>query len=191
MIEKIKKAINNNAPLENIKRGVKELLLAEHKAEWDKANREEYDSLYPIYRQYTEEEYQAYLDGLEDGHTVLPIESLDVEIDYSEDENYLSYNEWINETKVITEAVEATYDEDGMELTPAEPEVTEQVRPYIQLDIDDDMIGSKLLELGYDYKKKRELEYPSIEEQLDILYHEGYEGWANMIQAIKDKYPKE
>jgi hypothetical protein len=40
------------------------------------------------------------------------------------------------------------------------------------------------------YKEKRAAEYPSIVDQLDTLYHEGYEGWKAKIQAVKNKYPK-
>jgi len=41
------------------------------------------------------------------------------------------------------------------------------------------------------YADKRRSEYPSIVDQLDTLYHSGYDGWKSEIQAIKDKYPKE
>ena len=41
------------------------------------------------------------------------------------------------------------------------------------------------------YKYKRELEYPSIQDQLDDIYHNGVAGWKKTIKAIKDKYPKE
>lgn len=34
-------------------------------------------------------------------------------------------------------------------------------------------------------------EYPAIGEQLDIIYHEGIEGWKAKIKAIKDKFPKQ
>jgi hypothetical protein len=40
------------------------------------------------------------------------------------------------------------------------------------------------------YKYQRQQEYPSIADQLDTLYHEGYEGWKAKIQAVKNKYPK-
>lgn len=40
------------------------------------------------------------------------------------------------------------------------------------------------------YKKNRALEYPSIAEQLDLLYHVGYDGWKAAIDVIKEKYPK-
>ncbi len=40
------------------------------------------------------------------------------------------------------------------------------------------------------YKSKRRVEYPSIEDQLDTIYHSGVAGWKTAIKAIKDKYPK-
>jgi len=51
---------------------------------------------------------------------------------------------------------------------------------------------SKLLEEyeSYSYWRNRRAEYPKIEEQLDILFHQGYDGWKSTIQEIKDKYPK-
>ena len=43
-----------------------------------------------------------------------------------------------------------------------------------------------------EYQRKRVLEYPSIGDQLDALFHAGVfpEDMAEQIQAIKDKYPK-
>tara|TARA_R100001079_G_C4378071_1_gene121864 strand:- start:5 stop:298 length:294 start_codon:yes stop_codon:yes gene_type:complete len=41
-----------------------------------------------------------------------------------------------------------------------------------------------------EYQRKRASEYPSIEDQLDDLYHNGIDGWKSTIKAIKDKYPK-
>ena len=40
------------------------------------------------------------------------------------------------------------------------------------------------------YQRDRKEEYPSIEDQLDDLYHNGIEGWKQKIKAIKDKHPK-
>tara|TARA_R100000426_G_scaffold66769_2_gene46542 strand:+ start:295 stop:624 length:330 start_codon:yes stop_codon:yes gene_type:complete len=40
------------------------------------------------------------------------------------------------------------------------------------------------------YKSKRRAEYPSIEDQLDAIYHNGVAGWKTTIKTIKDKYPK-
>ena len=40
------------------------------------------------------------------------------------------------------------------------------------------------------YKSQRKAEYPSIEDQLDDIYHNGVAAWKTTIKAIKDKYPK-
>jgi hypothetical protein len=40
------------------------------------------------------------------------------------------------------------------------------------------------------YKAQRAAEYPSIVDQFDLLYHGGYDAWREVIQAVKDKYPK-
>ena len=40
------------------------------------------------------------------------------------------------------------------------------------------------------YKSQRKAEYPSIEDQLDTIYHSGVAGWKTTIKAIEDKNPK-
>jgi hypothetical protein len=40
------------------------------------------------------------------------------------------------------------------------------------------------------YKKQRKREYPSFENQFDILYHGGYDAWKEEIDKVKKKYPK-
>lgn len=40
------------------------------------------------------------------------------------------------------------------------------------------------------YKEKRAKAYPSIADQLDILYHSGFDAWKSAIQAVKETYPK-
>ena len=40
------------------------------------------------------------------------------------------------------------------------------------------------------YQRDRAQAYPSIVDQLDALYHTGYDGWKAQIQAVKDRYPK-
>ena len=41
-----------------------------------------------------------------------------------------------------------------------------------------------------EYQRKRRLEYPSWEDQMDKIYHSGIDAWKADIKAIKDKYPK-
>ena len=36
------------------------------------------------------------------------------------------------------------------------------------------------------YKAQRAAEYPSIPDQLDLLYHGGMDAWKTAIQAVKD-----
>ena len=40
------------------------------------------------------------------------------------------------------------------------------------------------------YKSKRRAEYPSITDQLDDMYNNGFDAWKATIKATKDKYPK-
>ena len=41
-----------------------------------------------------------------------------------------------------------------------------------------------------EYQRMRDKEYPSFAEQFDLLYHGGYDAWKQVIQQVKDKYPK-
>jgi hypothetical protein len=40
------------------------------------------------------------------------------------------------------------------------------------------------------YQRNRATAYPSIHDQLDVLYHQGYDGWKASIDEVKNKYPK-
>ena len=49
------------------------------------------------------------------------------------------------------------------------------------------------LQAEYDanqYQRDRASEYPSIEDQLDTLYHGGIDAWKAEVKAVKDKLPK-
>ena len=41
-----------------------------------------------------------------------------------------------------------------------------------------------------EYIYKRAENYPPITEQLDDMYHNGFDKWKETIKAVKDKYPK-
>lgn len=53
---------------------------------------------------------------------------------------------------------------------------------------DDDVMFFDSLNRSKDVLRKSE--YPSWEEQLDNIYHNGVDVWKADIQLIKDKYPK-
>jgi len=49
------------------------------------------------------------------------------------------------------------------------------------------------LQAEYDakeYARDREKEYPTWQDQLDDIYHNGIDGWKATIKVTKDKYPK-
>ena len=56
-------------------------------------------------------------------------------------------------------------------------------------------LDAKLAELqaeheANEYQRQRAAEYPSWQDQLDKIYHDGVMAWQQEIKAIKDKYPK-
>ena len=59
----------------------------------------------------------------------------------------------------------------------------------------DEQITAKSKELkdawdAAQYQRDRAVEYPSIADQLDDLYHNGIDGWKKTIKVVKDKHPK-
>ena len=59
----------------------------------------------------------------------------------------------------------------------------------------EEAIQAKIKELQADYDAKqyqrdRAVAYPSIEDQLDKIYHSGINEWKKDIKAVKDKFPK-
>jgi len=53
-----------------------------------------------------------------------------------------------------------------------------------------DKVAAEALMAAEAYKEKRAKAYPSIVDQLDTLYHGGYDAWKASIQTIKDQFPK-
>ena len=83
------------------------------------------------------------------------------------------------------------------------PSVSVKGEDYLQItwhdsnpnNISVDEIKAKQAELKAEwdskkYQRDRKANYPSIEDQLDDLYHNGITGWKSTIKVIKDKYPK-
>lgn len=66
---------------------------------------------------------------------------------------------------------------------------TEQTLPTSQ-EIETEIARQQTAADALFYQKQRKDEYPSIVDQLDILYHTGYDGWKAAIDIIKAKYPK-
>ena len=48
------------------------------------------------------------------------------------------------------------------------------------------------LQADYDnkkYQRDRAVEYPSVVDQLDKMFHSGFQAWKDEIQKVKEKYP--
>ena len=217
--KQLTRMIEKGKPLSVIRKKVEALALAEDKRAFDVAIRGEYDVLFPAYRDMTAEEKIVHdtevIDELET--TIEREEDYEypqVQIEYITTEevqvqetidgeevqktitqevrtpsNYVTFTDWLNETRVITEAVEATYDEDGMVLTEAVAEVTELVRPYIANDV------TALVDAYVNgiYKELRVKEYPPIADYVDAVVKddtEAIEAYIKACLAVKAKYPK-
>lgn len=64
-----------------------------------------------------------------------------------------------------------------------------------QVTIDEAAVQAEITRLQAEYAAKqyqrdRAAAYPSIPDQLDLLYHQGYDGWKAAIDQIKQEYPK-
>ena len=68
-------------------------------------------------------------------------------------------------------AGEKAYDISGNEV----PLNMEEIESYVQ---------------SSQYKVQRADAYPSIQDQLDLLYHGGMDAWKAAITAVKEEFPK-
>jgi hypothetical protein len=191
MTEQIKRVITLGKPLSVIQKLVKEELLRLDKARFDADMRSEYDELFPKYRDMTDEEkisHDTIVDELGEDTVIEREEDYiypQVQIEYvttDEEGNevrtpaeYITYEEYKNETIVIQEAVYESQEvvngsENSTVVTYEDvlvtPEVTELVRPYTPVEVTDEMIQAELDKLS-EYK-----EYLARKKQdkLDNLY---------------------
>jgi hypothetical protein len=75
----------------------------------------------------------------------------------------------------------------------AETEAWDKNGNEVELDehkIQAEVLRLKQVYLDNQYQRDRASEYPSWQDQLDDIFHNGLESWKTGIQAVKDKYPK-
>ena len=57
--------------------------------------------------------------------------------------------------------------------------------------VEQSKIDAARIELSkLDYQWKRADEYPSVVDQLDLIFHSGIDAWKAKIKETKDKFPK-
>ncbi len=98
----------------------------------------------------------------------------------------------ITEDNIITEDLDGQYEIDR-NLVDLEYVVIEDEKAKIKKVTDEEIaIQEAKAEAEY-YKLLRKGEYPPIQEQLDMQYHDAVDGtttWKDAIKNVKDKYPK-
>jgi len=63
--------------------------------------------------------------------------------------------------------------------------------PLSDAEIDAEVIRLRVEYDAQEYARNRKAEYPPWNEQLDKIFHDGLTKWkTEMIQPVKDKYPK-
>ena len=67
---------------------------------------------------------------------------------------------------------------DTKQTQPTEAEITAEVT-RLQAEYD-----------NKEYQRQRAAAYPSIADQLDLIYHNGIDAWKETISAVKAEYPK-
>jgi hypothetical protein len=74
----------------------------------------------------------------------------------------------------------------GSKLTWLDSKQTEPTKE----EIDAEIVRLKKEWENKQYQRDRKVAYPSIEDQLDKIYHSGIDEWKKDIKAVKDKFPK-
>ena len=105
----------------------------------------------------------------------------------------------LNSNKTIHEAIrilaKANNGEDNPEVSVSAGDVNtiewhNDTTPISKADIEAKMAELQTEYNNNKYQRDRASEYPSIEDQLDKIYHEGIDEWKKLIKITKDKYPK-
>ena len=93
----------------------------------------------------------------------------------------------------IEDAIKAINSEAEFSCSPADS--TAGITWLVGSPIAAETLEAKKVELqaAYDakqYQRDRAEEYPTWQDQLDDIYHNGIDAWKATIKATKDKYPK-
>ena len=59
-----------------------------------------------------------------------------------------------------------------------------------QAEIDTEIARLDAEYVANEYQRNRASEYPTWQDQLDDIFHNGIDGWKATLQVTKDKYPK-
>ena len=77
----------------------------------------------------------------------------------------------------------------GKELTIVQWHSAEITQPT-EAEIDAEVIRLQAEYDSQEYARNRQAEYPTWQDQLNDIFHNGIDGWKATLQVTKDKYPK-
>ena len=222
--EKANKALELGK-VEGAKKLLSEMYQQEDKQVWNEAKRAEYETIFPTQRDMTDDEKTEYDKQFsdknpkpvmydEEGNEIpfvypkIDIEYISIDKDGNEirtPSNYQTFDEWLNETKVVSKATYYTYDEykagllDGEEAIPEDkwvatiktPEVNEPVRPYTPLTKEEleTKVGTYLTnseQYKLLLKKEKRAKLDSIKVEVNGNLFDGNEtARLNMLSAVQ------
>ena len=67
----------------------------------------------------------------------------------------------------------------------------DETPPIPKADIEAKMVEVQAEHDALEYSRNREAEYPTWQDQLDDIYHNGIDAWKARIKSFKDSNPKE
>ena len=191
-----------------------------HKA-WIASMQSEYDALYPASREMTDEEKAEYSLNYLESNTdidVMPedFEYPSVEIDYSEDDTYMTFTEWLNETNTILVGSKELLDENGeptgetediTQDVPVRPEPEhvidlqswkdEHFKPYKKTvvrkkirdfkDLEDDVVDTKVILQWVAYALSDIYSVLTDEQKENLKYGQNIDMFTAMLQVPENK----
>ena len=93
---------------------------------------------------------------------------------------------------MLHEAIRELYDDAVLIQGNTDDDVVVKDENGDSIIIDSDDVTAKITELeeATAYIHARHNAYPSIKDQLDDMFHNGFDAWKETIQEVKDNHPK-
>ena len=97
-------------------------------------------------------------------------------------------------TYTISDALQSLVPDAKWEMMFGEFKHLKWLSPDIAIPSEDEVLAElariQAIENSREYLYKRGVAYPSIPDQLDLIFHEGIDAWKAKIQEVKDRFPK-
>jgi len=197
-LEDLERVISLGKPEKVIDSFLESYLQGEEKKAWLKVQEAEHKTLYP--ETIPNPDYVAevpavgeeWIDNLDGTFTANPdyIPAVPaIGDEFIPNPDFISFDEWMQETVVTQVAQDAVYDAEGILVTPAVAEVTELAREFVEVDVSAKAIQWRTA----NYVMLREASYPSIYEFMDAYVKDdvtGIQAYKDKCLANKIKYPK-